>query len=137
MHDRKFISLADVERLYNNGMLGPSGQNDLAHYENRLREGLDEDSHKVAMDILTEAAVQNGFNQQASECLVQLYHPLIDNVQERITEVLDVLQHDGYLHNEGEHYCFESRLLKDWWCARYCHHYQPLCDRLNEKDVRS
>ncbi len=135
MHEHGQISLADVERLYNNGMLGPSGQNDLAHYEKRLREGLDENSHEVAMEILTEAAVQNYFDEQASACLVRLYNPLIEDVQERITEVLDVLQHDGYLCQEEDQYRFESRLLKDWWCARYRGHYQPLCDRLNKAEL--
>lgn len=132
MHERDYVSVTDVERLYINGMLGPSGQNDLAHYEKRLHEGLDDESHKVAMEILTEAAVKNYFDDRASACLVQLFHPLIENVQERITEVLEVLQHDGYLGHENGQYQFESRLLKDWWFARYQGHYQPLCERLDE-----
>ena len=75
-------------------------------------------------------SILNSFDEQASVCLVRLYSPLIEDVQKRITEVLDVLQHDGYLCREENRYRFESRLLKDWWCARYRGHYQPLCDRL-------
>jgi len=130
MHARNRVTVADVDRLYQNGMLGPSGQNDLAHYEKRLREGLDGQTHEVAMEILTEAALQEVFDGGSRRCLADLYRPLIPNVEERITEALEVLQHDGYLKASDDGYSFESRLLRDWWRARYKGHYEPLCRRL-------
>jgi len=132
MHDRDRVSIADVERLYTNGMLGPSGQNDLAHYEKRLREGLDEKTLEVAMEILTEAAVQGRFDATAQGCLARLYLPLIADVGDRINEALEVLQHDGYLCRTDTTYQFDSRLLRDWWRARYHGHFEPLCLRLGE-----
>ncbi len=132
MHGRGRVSLDDVERLYRNGMLGPSGQNDLAHYEKRLREGLDDKTHEIAMEILTEAAIAQRFDDSSRRCLAKLYQPLIPDVEERISDVLEVLQHDGYLSRTDTGYGFESRLLRDWWRARYEGHYEPLCSRLDD-----
>ncbi len=136
MHSRTHVSIQDVERLYTNGMLGPTGQNDLAHYEKRLREGLDEATLEITMEILAETAIQGQFDNHAHHCLTRLYQTLIPDVDNRITEALDVLQHDGYLQRNDDGYLFESHLLRDWWRARYQGHYQPLCERLNTTDVK-
>jgi len=130
MHRRDRMSLEDVDRLYKNGMLGPSGQNDLAHYENRLREALDPETHEIAMEILSEAAINGCVDEVAQRCLIRLYSLLIPDVADRVTDVLEVLQHDGYLGRSADGYSFESTLLRDWWRARYQRHYEPLCQRL-------
>ena len=135
MHGRNRVSTADVERLYRNGMLGPSGQNDLAHYEKRLREGLDRETHQIAMEVLSEAAIRDCFGTDARRCLVRLYDPLTPDVEQRITDALEVLQHDGYLDRTEDRYEFSSRLLRDWWRARYEGHYEPLCQRLANEAV--
>ena len=56
MENRDRVRVTDLDRVYSTGLLGPSGQNDLAHYETRLHDGLDEDSGAIAMEILAEAA---------------------------------------------------------------------------------
>lgn len=124
------ISISDVDRLYETGMLGPSGQSDLSHYENRLSEGLDEDTHKIALVILSEAAIEGSFDEHSRRDLASLYAPLIDEVETRITDALDVLLHDGYLQLQKDRYSFQSNLLNDWWKARYKGHYEPLGKRL-------
>ena len=123
-HDR--VTVADVEMVYRTGLLGPSGQNDLAHYETRLRDGLDDESRSIAMEILAEAATQGVFTSPARARLGELYSRVVDDAHGRITEVLDVLIHDGYLEHSANSYRFPSCLLKDWWAARFRDHHVPI-----------
>ena len=129
MNDRERITRADVPVVYRTELLGPSGQNDLAHYEARLREGLgDETRYGMAMEILAEAAVQGVFAAGARRQLETRYSKLRSNAPRQVTETLDVLVHDGYLESDAEGYKFASNLLRDWWKARFRDHYQPLTD---------
>ena len=52
--------------------------------------------------------------------------PIMADAPERIAEAIEVLEHDGYLvaDNHGHH--FSSRLLQDWWIARFRDHHVPL-----------
>ena len=54
----------------------------------------------------------------------------------RITEILDLLVHDGYLEAAGEDHEFPSRLLKDWWAARFRAHHVPIADRSSDAAER-
>ena len=122
------VTMDDVDEVYRTELLGPSGQNDLAHYETRLKDGLDDEtSYSIAMKILAEAATQGVFTANARRSLEGLYSAVIDDSSRRITETLDVLVHDGYLEAAGEDgHRFPSRLLKDWWSARFRDHHAPL-----------
>lgn len=126
----------DVAEVYRTELLGPSGQNDLVHYETRLKEALDDRNHTIAMEVLAEAATRDVFGPDARRCLETLYAALVDGAPARIAEVIDVLVHDGYLEGGGDassaHYRFPSRLLKDWWSARYRGHHEPLVSRCAE-----
>ena len=55
--ERRRASLEDVERVYTSGMLGVRGQLNLEHYESRLRVVLGSEGYRIALEILTEAAV--------------------------------------------------------------------------------
>ena len=129
MENRSRVTVADVETVYRTGLLGPSGQNDLAHYETRLRDGLDDESLSIAMELLAEAATQGALTASARARLSELYSRVVDNAPGRITEVLDVLVHDGYLEEYDDSYRFPSRLLKDWWAARFRDHHVRIEDR--------
>ena len=126
MENRDRVTVADVDVVYRTGLLGPSGQNDLAHYETRLHDGLDDESRSIAMEILAEAATQGSFAAAARARLGDLYSRVVDDANGRITEVLDVLVHDGYLEDRDHDYRFPSRLLKDWWAARFRDHHIPI-----------
>ena len=39
------------------------------------------------------------------------------------------LLHDGYLEHRDDGYRFPSRLLKDWWAARFRDHHVPVARR--------
>ena len=58
--NRREASLEDVDRVYTTEMLGVRGQMDLEHYESRLRMVLGDKGYLAALDILTEAAVNDG-----------------------------------------------------------------------------
>jgi hypothetical protein len=135
MQRRDVVTVADVQEVYRSALLGPSGQNDLVHYETRLQEGLEDESYSIAMEILAEAATQEVFTAEARRCLDSLYSPLVNNTRARITNVLDVLVHDGYLEEADDSYRFPSRLLKAWWSARFRDHHIPLCRRAPGNDA--
>ena len=100
MANRDRVTVADVEMVYRTGLLGPSGQNDLAHYETRLRDGLDDESQSIAMEILAEAATQGVFTVRRTH---SPRRPLLPcgprRTRPNYAEVLDVLAHDGYLED--------------------------------------
>lgn len=123
-HDR--VTVADVDNVYRTGMLGPSGQSDLAHYETRLHDALDDGSRFLAMEVLAEAATQDVFTAAARARLGEIHSRVVDDAHGRITEVLDVLLHDGYLAEGDRGYRFPFRLLKDWWAARFRDHHIPI-----------
>ena len=131
MHERDHVTVTDVETVYRTSLLGPAGQNDLVHYETRLQDGLDNQSFSLAMEILAEAATQDTFTANAQHCLERLYAKAMDNARNHLMDALDVLIHDGYLEDGEQGYRFPSRLLKDWWAARFRDHHTSLSNRLS------
>ena len=129
MQERDGVTVGDVEEVYRTELLGPSGQNDLMHYETRLKEGVEEKSYSIVMEILAEAATQEVFTSDAQRCLERLYSAVVDDAAGRIMDALDVLVHDGYLEAGLGGYRFPSRLLKDRWAARFRDHHTPLKSR--------
>ena len=133
MQNRDHVTVEDVEVVYHTELLGPSGGIDLMHYETRLGEGLDDESYKIAMEILAEAAVQDVFTIGARRCLEGLYSRVLADTPDRIEDALEVLVHDGYLEVGDDGYRFPSRLLKDWWAARFRHHHTSLESRFSNR----
>ncbi len=124
MQGRQRITVEDVNEVYQSKLLGPWGQGDLVYYETRLKEGLGEEDiyYSIAMEILAEAATQGVFAPSARHCLEELYSSLVDDIPACITDVLEVLEHDGYLEDGKDGYRFPSYLLRDWWSARFRNH---------------
>ena len=115
---RRVASLEDVERVYTHEMLGVRGQMDMEHYEGRLKMVLGEEGCRTALEILTEAATNDG----------RLRDDAIDRRRESLAagagadpvgDILRTLEHDGYLERQDDGYRFVSGLLKDWWRVRY------------------
>ena len=129
MQGRERVTTADVDEAYRTRLLGPSGQSDLLHYETRLADALDDESRRIAMEILAEAAVQGVFGADARRALERSYAPLLPDAPARVVAALDVLEHDGYLEPGADGYRFPSHLLKDWWATRFRDHHVPLAER--------
>ena len=128
---RDWITVADVELVYRTTLLGPQGQNDLVHYETRLKDSLDDEGFSIAKEILTEAATQDVFTPTAQHGLERLYAKTVDDARGCIMNTLGVLMHDGYLEAGDQGYTFPSRLLKDWWTTRFRDHHIPLQNRVS------
>ena len=134
--DRREASLDDVDRVYTGGMLGARGQMDLDHYEIRLKMVLGVEGYRVALDILTEAAINEGLLPFHAVARYREYFPDQVRTSSRdeadpvpVEDVLHVLEHDGYLAREGDGYRFVSGLLEDWWRARHGEHFVPISER--------
>ena len=123
------VTVEDVEHVYRTGLLGPFGQNDLVHYETRLKDGLDDETFSIAMEILAEAATEGLFTPRARRCLERRYQALVDDVRGRVADAIEVLVHDGYIEEGENGHRFPSRLLRDWWAARFQNHHVPLESR--------
>ena len=122
---RSEASLEDVERVYVDDMLGTRGQ---LHYETRLKTVLGTDLYQLALDLLTEAAVQDG---QLRADAIERYrerHPATAGT-DPVPGVLDVLEQDGYLEQRGDGYRFVSGLLQDWWHAQRGRFFVPIGGR--------
>ncbi len=128
---RSEATMTDVERVYTTEMLAVRGQMDLDHYESRLKMVLGREVYGIALEILTEAAVDDG---QLSSDVVDRYREYFQGRAQAETEadpvpiedVLYVLEHDGYLERQGDGYRFVSGLLEDWWRARHSRHFVPI-----------
>ena len=113
------IGVEDVERVYENEMLGPVGQGDLLHYDTRLQDALGDDlDHEIARRILGEAATQDKLSPAARTALERAYAGSLERASEHVAMIIDILVHDGYLERHGDDYRFCSRWLKDWWSLR-------------------
>lgn len=125
---RRKASLEDVNRVYSTEMLGVRGQMDLEHYESRLRMVLGDKGYLVALDILTEAAVNDGLlHSDAINQYYEYFQAEADPVS--IKDILSVLEHDGYLTRQGDNYRFVSGLLEAWWYARHARPFIPVARR--------
>lgn len=136
IQQRERVTVEDVDTVYRTGLLGPSGQKDLVHYDSRLREALTDDDYEIAVRILAETAIQGVFSSQARSNLVRERDRLVKDARRRITGVLDVLEHDGYLVKDDHDYRYSFQLLKDWWALRFRGHYRPLDERGNGEEPK-
>ncbi len=134
MRERDRVTVEDIGEVYRTVLLGPAGQTDLVHYETRLKEGLEDDSYSIAMEILAEAATQEVFTLDARLSLERLYGEVTDDASGRIADALEVLVHDGYLEAGDDGHRFPSRLLKDWWSARFQDHHTPLASQQSDDE---
>ncbi|MBA3547235.1 MAG: ATP-binding protein [Nannocystis sp.] len=128
---RNACTIADVERVYRVRMLGPRGHAELSHFEERLRSVLGPRMQPLAIELLTEAA-HGHLSSEAATMLVEDYLPGAELQHERLPvlrEVLAILEHDGYLRSEELGYVFASRLIGDWWKARFGFGFVPAARR--------
>ena len=130
---RRRASTDDVKRVYAADLLGVRGQMDLDHYENRLKVVLGPKGYRAALDLLTEAAVEDGWLRRGAIERYARYFDARINERDRhpvpFGHLLGVLEHDGYLARDGDDYRFVSRLLEDWWRARHGSRHVPIAQR--------
>lgn len=81
------------------------------------------------MEILAEAALEGNFTSYEENILAELFEEIGENIRAQIPDVLAILVHEGYLERSNDGYFFSSRLLKDWWAARFRSHHIALKKR--------
>ena len=122
----------DIDEVYERDMLGVRGHAELTHYEDRLRLVLGDDIMTLAMEMLTEAAVTGSLTAAAYQKLQGASSPYsLDGIDVKTAqqEIIRVLEHDGYLQNNGGEYRFVSSLVRDWWKSRHSFAYTPILER--------
>ena len=127
---RSAATIDDVEMVYERDLLSVRGQIDLEHYETRLRMALGTESYRTALDLLTEAAVNDGLLTHEA---VRLHLAMALSSQRDeavpVDDILYSLEHDGYMERQPEGYRFVSGLLQDWWLARHGQYFTPIAER--------
>lgn len=127
---RTEATVEDVELVYSQRMLSIEGQVHLEHYEGRLRTVLGIERYELALEILTEAASGGGpLTVRTLELFRNYTEHSLELPRSTVSDVLMVLEHDGYLQGLDGEYRFISGLLEDWWGRRHCAHYVSLADR--------
>ena len=124
---RREATLGDVEYVYQRDLLSVRGQVDLSHYEERLRLVLGDQSYTYALILLSEAAVNGGF---LTYTVIERYSAMTsEDDRDGVTNVLYVLEHDGYLERSNGGYRFVSGLLEDWWRSRHGQRFTSITER--------
>ncbi len=126
---RANISRHDVETIYTTELLSIRGHAELTHYEERLKMVLGEEIFPMALELLTETAVVGYLTAEATAILSQGFEFSSVSLADAQREILDILEHDGYIERKDDRYRFVSKLLRDWWKARHEFGYIPALDR--------
>lgn len=129
---RNTVGIEDVNEVYRNSPFGALGQNDLLHYETRLKEAMGDKGYRISTKTLAEASPVGNFMSHEENILSELYEGIGENTRAQIPDVLSMLVYDGYLEKSDDGYFFSSRLLKDWWAARFRNHHVALKKRKAE-----
>jgi hypothetical protein len=125
----KTCTVADVDRVYEERMLSTRGHAELSTFEERLRMMVGKSILPFVLDLLTEAAAVGQLTDKAVAVIQQDHGLAGREAADRTREVLDILEHDGYLQLGPGGFTFVSRLLRDWWNRRFGFGYVPALQR--------
>ena len=124
------VSLALIDQVYETEMLSIQGHVELSHLEERLKTVLGSELYPFALEILTETAMTGVLTWECAEIIGGGYTFENRPNQNVIREILGILEHDGYITRDAEgHYGFVSRLVRDWWRARFGSGFVPVSRR--------
>ena len=57
----------------------------------------------------------------------------VNDIRGRVADAIEVLVHDGYIEDSENGHRFPSKLLRDWFAARFRDHHLPLEGRCREQ----
>ncbi len=121
---------ADIAlKVYETKMLGIRGHAELSHMEERLKMAFGLDIFPAALELLTETAVNGFLDGNSAQAICNNYDIGMNDPNKTLREILEILQHDGYLTRKEDGFIFSSNLLKDWWNARFAFGYTPVAKR--------
>ena len=128
--ERTRATVEDVRDVYEQDLLSVRGHLELQHYEERLNTTLGPNLYTFALDLLTEAAVNEVYltpetAQLHREALASRTGAIIDTFD----DIIFALEHDGYLEPYADGHRFVSKLVQDWWHARHGYYFTPIAER--------
>ncbi len=118
-----------VDEIYNTKMLGIQGHAELSHMEERLKTAFGMDIYPLALEIVTETAATGSLDSKRAMRISDSYRIENPSSKDILRDILEVLQHDGYVKKEGRSFVFVSNLLRDWWKAHFEFGYTPVSER--------
>ena len=107
----------DVDCVYRERMLSSRGHRDLSHYEERLKLVIEPARLPLTLDLLTEASL-GALDWESAKKLARDHINATSDLN-AVTDILDILQHDGYLRLHEGSFRFESHFVRDWWKSRF------------------
>jgi uncharacterized protein len=122
-------NLQEVNYVYETYMLSIRGHAELSTFEERLKIVLGDEMMPFALDLLTEAAVSGRLTAESAKIISKdhIFREL--SPQKALMEILNILEHDGYLERKESGYVFISKLLREWWKARFGFGFTPALER--------
>lgn len=124
--DTKRIETADVDRVFERAMLASHSHAHLTHYEERLTDVLTPRRVPLALDLLTEAAVTGRLTSVAALEIGREHLGVEPREAQRVVaDLLDMLEHDGYLVRHGSDFEWLSAYVATWWRRRHGQGYIP------------
>jgi len=129
LHSSMEVTRKRVDEIYYAKMLGIQGHAELSHMEERLKIAFGMDIYPLALEIITETAVTGSLDSQRAMKICDIYGIEDRSSKDILRDILEVLQHDGYLKQEGASFVFVSNLLRDWWKAHFGFGYTSVSER--------
>lgn len=122
-------SAEDVDQVYEERMLSTKGHAELSTFEERLKMMVGTSILPFVLDLLTEAAAVGQLTAKAVAVIQEDNGLAGREAADQTREVLEILEHDGYLQPTLDGYTFVSKLLRDWWMRRFGFGYTPALQR--------
>ena len=90
---------------------------------------LGDDLFPMALELLTETAVVGALTADAMRIIAAKHDIESLSVGEAERQILEVLEHDGYIEQRSGRYEYISKLLRDWWKSRHGFGYIPASEQ--------
>lgn len=125
----KIITAEHVDEVYEKRMLSVQGHAELSHMEERLKMAFGLEVYPLTLEILTEAATTGSLGAEEALKICDEYSLEGGSSKEALRDILEILQHDGYLEQNGDVFVFVSNLLRSWWERRFGFGYVSIKER--------
>lgn len=119
INKRVSCSIDDLQEIYYKHLIRSIGPT-LCHMEERLGKSLSKQENSLAREVLNMMSLNDGDTAKAELRKIKDGKEFRNKInEESFRNVIDVLEHDGYIEESDAGYHFLSKLLRDWWRKRY------------------
>lgn len=129
LHSDAEITKKRVKKIYETKMLSIQGHAELSHMEERLKMAFGMEVYPLALEIVTETAVSGSLSSETAMFICDSYSIEDYDSKDILRNILEILQHDGYIEKKDGKFVFISNLLRDWWKNHFGYGYVPVSKR--------